>query len=265
MIIDRIVELEKLQKQTLEFEKHRRDQAKQAKERAQARSRLGGARIQCAKVWREKRCCVDCLQVCCVGDCNEHKKYSDTLCVQCDENHQEGPCNQVVYESRSRGQLDPEEDSMSKTPNGLRSRPKSCNSCKRQTNAKLINANYLVLGRPKSGHATFARGQSSAKPRDLRPQVDSAISATLEEDFEKLGIDATQGKPTPKPPKDRPNTACSERQRHFKGRVGIVPGKSYFSQRRMSLTDRSGRQRMKSATQKRKPSFRKQRPKTAFQ
>ena len=94
------INMEKLQKQTLEYEKVRREQARLSRERAQARSRLGGAKIQCARVWREKKCCVDCLQVCCVGDCNEQKKYSDTLCFQCNEKHQDGACMQNVYELR---------------------------------------------------------------------------------------------------------------------------------------------------------------------
>ena len=237
-ILDRLVELEKLRKQTIEQEKQRREQARIARERAQARSRLGGGRVQCARVWREKKCCKDCLQVCCVGDCNEHRKYSDTTCLQCEENHKTGSCMENVYDVRSRGQ-EVEEEQRPKTATTAKSRPNSCTSCRKTNNAKYINANNIVLGRPKSGNATFARGQSSTKPKDLRSTSAVFTSSVLEKDFEKLGLEPTKPDPNKeeKEEVERPNTACSDRQRHFRGRVGVVPGKSYFSQRRLSLTD----------------------------
>ena len=264
-VIDRLIELEKLRKQTIEIEKGRREQMRKEKERAQARSRLGGARIQCARVWREKKCCLDCLQVCCVGDCNEHKKYSDTLCFNCDENHKGGTCNEKVYDTRSRGQETEEKDkdNRPKTPSSLK-RPGSCPSCQNQklNTAKYINANNVVLGRPKSGNATFARGQGSSKPTDLRG---TSVGPALEKEFDGLGLEPTKSQTTvTEPPPERPNTACSDRQRHFRGRVGVVPGKSYFSQRRMSLTDAVTRERIKSAgSVRKKRSSRKKRPKTA--
>ena len=91
----------------------------------------------------------------------------------------------------------------------------------------------------------------SHKQKDIRPTNDNAINDVIEKEFERLGLEST----APAPPEEeeleddeeRPETACSNMSTAFgrlKGRSGIVPSKSYFSQRRLSLTDQTGRERV---------------------
>lgn len=268
LFVDRLMELHKLQLKTEENEDVKKERAKSARMRnngSGVRSRVGSARVQSARQ-RERWCCPDCTQPACVGNCPT-KEDVYPPCLICREKHCAGTCTENAYCAHTR--LDRSDAGLEKSKTRLQTRPRSCGHCQRRHNAKLINANNLILGRPRSGHATFSRGQSSQKPTDLRPKSagGALVSTELEKDFEKLGLE-----PVVDDRKDsisqRPSTACSSSSRRssyrLKGRAGVIPGKSYFSQRRNSLTDSSSRTRLRlAASAKRKKSLGNQRLKIA--
>ncbi|KAK3086235.1 hypothetical protein FSP39_015604 [Pinctada imbricata] len=212
-ILDRLVDLERLQIETEEWEQKRMSQINKRSKRT-ATAKNGN---------RDKRCCNKCLQPACVGDCPE-KVVQSTVCEMCRQPLcVSSQCKETKYEQRMRLPRDDERAPTPKPP-----LPRACKSCQSKTNAKLINANNLILGRPKSGNVTFSRGQSSMKPRDLRPNVSNeGNQQDIIRDFEKLGLNSTQN--------SRQNSAS--RIQRPRSRNGMLPGKSFFSQRRDSLTE----------------------------
>ena len=263
-IVDRLIEFERLQSKTHEYEQARKERlAKQARVR-EAKGKVGNTiRHQGAKL-RERKCCSDCMQLLCMGNCVEKGPAKSNLCKTCHDEHPASVnCSENMYSGRMRSERVSLEDEKPKTP--LPPRPKSCHSCQRSHNAKTINANNIALGRPKSCNLTFSRGQDSKRTRLLSQFTATQIPAEVERDLIKLGIDPVTMKVETKPavpeekPK-RPHTACETTTR---GRAGIYPGKSYFSQLRSSITDLAkATKRAKSAGPRRKTG-RKKRPNTA--
>lgn len=260
-IIDRLIDLERLQKKTKDWEVTRKEKIMRLARLREAKSKIGSTmRHQSAKL-RERKCCSDCTQIYCIGNCNVPAP-KDNVCKLCDEYHPPGSCSQNVYTNRSRSERVSLDDEPPKPPPNQR--PKSCHSCSRITSAKLINANNVVLGRPKSGHHTFSRAQNNYKPPPSRSASLSQITPEIEKELMKLGINpqsVIKQDPRPTTPQpERPSTACATETR---GRAAISPGKSYFSQRRTSLTDiAKSTRRVKSAIGGRNKS-RNKRPKTA--
>ncbi|XP_013396138.1 uncharacterized protein LOC106163173 isoform X2 [Lingula anatina] len=240
-MVDRLIEMERHQIDTEDWEEEKRERnQRNASQLTRQRNSVTNLtrgmssvqRVQSAKA-RDRRCVMDCVQPACVGDCLTKRNAMD-VCISCRQKDCDGQCANSLYESHSRssGQLgNGEKPSLSQ-------RPKSCNPCSRPNTAKYINANNVVLGRPKSGNATYSRGQASLRPKDLRPQT--PISASLVGEFNKLGID-------PNLPPPRPSTG----KRRPRGRNAIIPGKTYFSQRRDSLTENGPSGRVRSAGQRR--------------
>ena len=220
--LDRIIDIEKNQLETEEWE------GKRLKQTQIRRPRNLSARP------RDRRCCSTCLQPACVGDCPD-KCTSDNVCTLCRQPLCEGYCREMTYDDRMRHEREEEDE----IKTYLRPSSRICKCCQTKHNAKLINANNLLLGRPKSSNSTYSRGQSSTKPKDLRPCSVSDINADVLKDFEKLGIEPSR----PIPPK--PNRPRS--------RSLLIPGKSYNSNRKDSITDleRLRRRKPKSAKQKR--------------
>ena len=211
-ILDRLVDLERLQIETEEWEQRRLSQVNKKSKRA-ATAKSGT---------RDKRCCNKCLQPACVGDCPE-KNVQSTVCEMCRQTFcVSSQCKETKYEQRMRL---PRDEERAQTPKPQL--PRACKSCQAKTNAKLINANNIILGRPKSGNVTFSRGQSAPKPRDLRPTNDNSTNQDIIRDFEKLGLAPTQP--------NRQNSAA--RIQRPRSRNGMLPGKSFHSQRRDSLTE----------------------------
>ncbi|XP_033753689.1 uncharacterized protein LOC117337042 isoform X2 [Pecten maximus] len=236
-IMDRMVELERLQMETEDWEQKRSVQLH--KKRQRIISAKGGV--------KDKRCCNRCLQPACSGDCPEKLVQSD-ICDMCRQPFCVGNCKDNKYEQRMRQTRNVDDDKPPPAPKALASR---CKSCQGKHTGKLINANNLVLGRPKSGNITYSRGAASIKPKDMRHiGPDTPINAEVIRDFEKLGMDPYQS--------SRPCTARVQRPR---SRNAAHPGKSFYSQRRDSLTDAD--KNIAKLNRKKAKSIRLRRPKTA--
>lgn len=238
LILDRLVELERLQLDTEEWENKRYAQVSRKSKRA----------VSAKPVIRDRRCCSRCLQPACAGDCPE-KNVQFSVCEYCRQTFCVGSqCKETKYEQRMR---QPRVDD--ERPQQMKVLPRACKSCQIKHNAKLINANNLLLGRPKSGNATYSRGQSSSKPRDLRPRPDTPVSPDIVKDFEKLGLQAHQ------PPKSATPTQRMQRPR---SRNGMIPGKTFYSQRRDSISENE-KETLTNLKRKKMRSIRVRRPKTA--
>ena len=262
LLIDRIIELERLQAKTVEWEEARREKLYRQARLREAKQKIGyTVRHQSAKL-RERKCCSECLQLCCIGDCNVSPQKQNS-CNICGEFHPGSSCFENVYSNKKKSDRVSLEDDPPKHQPKLR--PRSCHSCQRHNAAKTINAGNVILGRPKSGHMTFARGQSNSKQIPSRSTSASQITPDIERELWKLGINpSTVIKQDPKPPvepPEQPSTACAAST--TKGRAAIAPGKSYFSQRRSSLTDIAKSTRRAKSAAVRPKSSKSKRPKTA--
>jgi hypothetical protein len=256
-VIDRLLEIERLQVKTEELEDIR------------GRGRVFRPQKQKVPIGRlvrtrERQCCSDCLQAACAGDCTEKVGPSverQGICSKCQERNCPGTCTKRTYEAHTRS-TSTEADSTSPASDNKsdRVRPKSCGSCRKPHNASYINANLTVLGRPKSGLATFSHGQAASKQKDLRPttpaRTEDKNADELGEEFDRLDVSEGDASQRPTTPGGR-----------LRGRASHLPGKSYFSQRRYSLTEDRPAFRAKSAGLRRskrvKSAKKRNRPKTA--
>lgn len=222
VILDRLVEMEKAQIVTKEWEARKLRKQSRRQQSSGSSSRSASARM------RDKRCCGLCLQVACVGNCPEKWLATDGRCDKCRELLCTGACQNTRYEQHMRQILGTSLGVGDKSPATFAPRPPSrgCHLCKERNNAKIINSNNLLLGRPKSCNATFSRGKASNRPRDLRPTSAFDLSASLLKDFERLGIEPQQPLPQPKSLSSRTHS-----------RNGLLPGKSAKSNRKNSISE----------------------------
>ena len=210
-ILDRLVEFEKLQKDTVEWETKRAMQLKRAIPK----------RIYSAKT-KDKRCDSNCLQTTCFGDCPE-KLVQSNSCENCRQALCTGTCKDLKYDQRMRQPRVEEE-----RPVTFKSLfPRACVSCQKRHNAKFINANNLILGAQRFNNATYSRGQSALRTKDLRPKCSPTLTKDVLQEFEKLNVEPTQP--------SRPSTSISFARP--RSRNAMLPGKSFNSQRKNSLTD----------------------------
>jgi hypothetical protein len=225
-LIDRFLELERLVTKTVEWEDRRRERCRTANRRRQAErdaaKREGKLRVQSAK-YRGTKCCSECLNQACTGDC-PMKKTSAQYCVHCRQEYCDGRCVHSTYNNHSRHSPSSESDEEDKLK--PKPRPRSCVPCQRKNTSKYINANQILLGRPRSSHATYSAGRKTAVLKD-GVKIDDPLNvhADLVKELDRIGLDTDQV--------SRPNTAKGRKK--FRGRPSVVPGKSYFSQRRDSI------------------------------
>lgn len=236
-LFDRVVELEKLQQETEEWE------VKRAVQISLKKNQVPLKRTPPIKP-KDKRCCPGCLQLACVGDCPD-KSVQLFCCDTCKQPYCTGTCRDIKYEQRMRqSRIDIDELPPTKVTNS-----RTCASCLRKNNSKFINANNVVLGRPKSCNSTYSRGQNSLKPKDMRPsRVETPVNSTLIKSLEKLGMEPYQQ-----------TKQVNSRIQRPRSRNSVFPSKSYFSQRKDSITEQetAGTKKKKLKQQKVK------RPKTA--
>ncbi|KAK7114585.1 uncharacterized protein [Littorina saxatilis] len=234
-MMDRLVELERYQIVTEDWEARKlRGQARRqekSEKNGTSSGRSGSSRL------RDRRCCGLCLQAACVGDCPEKRLPTASRCEKCHQPLCTGACQDSSYEERMRrvrssDNLDLEDKPPPPPP--PRSPSRGCHSCLRRHNGKVLNANNLVLGRPKSSYATYSRGKSSQRQKDLRPASAANMHGSLVKDFERMGIDPHQPAPPSKPPISRPRS-----------RNGLLPGKSSRSNRKFSITDSASSKKKK--------------------
>ena len=233
-VLDRLVELEKLQMDTVAWEQKRSIQLRKSASR-----KSGSAKL------KDRRCCSQCLQATCCGDCPEKLVQSNT-CEFCRQSFCTGTCKEVTYDQRMRQAR--VEDERPITPKVHF--PRACSTCQKKNASKFINANNLILGQPRFNNTTFSRGQFAYKVKDLRPKAETSFSQDIVSEFEKLGIEPTQ---------PRPNTAMPITNRP-KSRNSLYPGKSFNSQRKSSLTETDKASALK---KRRSRSAKTIRPKTA--
>ena len=251
-LISRMIEFERLQRKTVDVERERRLKGSRG-----IRNRSTSTQVAQTKSTAriDMNCCADCIQMACVGNCPS-KKLTSGVCFYCLENNCKGNCQNTVYESRTRAERSNFDEDIKTTPQRLR----ACPSCQKKQNAKDTNVNNRVMGRPRSGFCTFRTHSSRSK--DVKPKsILCNNNFELEEEFTKLGIVSDQTYDD----LDRPHTTGTVRR--LKGRAAVIPGKSFFSQRRDSLTDISKEDRVRLAviaTRKRLRSSKKKRPKTAM-
>ncbi|KAL8594283.1 hypothetical protein ACOMHN_000985 [Nucella lapillus] len=225
-LMDRLVEMEKYQIVTEDWE------ARKLRGQLRRQEKLG-SRAASARA-RDKRCCGLCLQSACVGDCPDKRRQAPGRCEKCHQPLCTGVCQDSRYEQRMRQARSSDSLILDEPPPPPPPRcpSRGCHSCLRRHNAKLINANSLLMGRPKSSHATYARGQNSCRPKDLRPKSAATLHSVLVRDFERMGIEPQRPSPPTKPSNSRPRS-----------RNGLLPGKSSRSNRRNSISDSGPKKR----------------------
>ena len=267
-LISRLIEFEKLQRKTIEMEKERKlrgvrgVKSRVPTPQSNSRSRL------------DMNCCPECIQAACVGNC-PNKKLPSGVCIFCSEKDCKENCQNSVYESRTRTadrcNFDDQDSKFSKTATAAVARPRTCPSCQQKYlyNSRPANGSQTsrVMSRPRSGYSL--QRTNSVKAKELKPKpcmLNNEID--LEEEFAKLGIVPAAGDEEGWPERSRPLTAGSGSARRLRGRAAILPGKSFFSQRKESLTDvitKEEKIRLAViATKKRLRSAKKKRPKTAM-
>ncbi|CAH1270604.1 FAM217A [Branchiostoma lanceolatum] len=243
-IIERLMEFERLQLQTIQWEMEKSRPSSRAASRSGA-GRDRSAALAKPKAGQGKPCHPDCVQPMCAGNCIQKRVPSGRACIHCRQRYCTGTCKEHGYDSHQR-QPPREEDDRKGSPSRL-TRPKSCTPChsKQRSNASVINENNTVLGRPKSSNTTFSRGQSSAPSKPIREHT-YASSKSKSNDAQK------HEKTAARPPTGRRTPG---------GRDKVMPGKSFSSQRRHSLTDLTATQaRDKQSTN---GTTKRKRPKTA--
>ncbi|XP_070575834.1 uncharacterized protein [Ptychodera flava] len=214
--MERLVELERLQWVTVNWEYDKLRSGKKSQ-----RHRNGNDRVQSAGPGarpKSRNCVDDCMQPACAGDCPSKRVMSAKGCYHCRKRTCNGSCTEYGYQHFIRSPRTDSDDEIQK-------RPKSCQSCTRKsTRANTINANNTILGRPKSLYATFST--SELYSTDPKPISAGAIQS------------ANQVIITPRPStapsgRSRPSTGKSSRP---KGRDSVNIGKSFTSQRKNSIT-----------------------------
>ena len=218
-IFDRLADLSRKEVDTEDWEDRRLTSARKRHHKS------SGSRPASSGCSRDKRCCNNCLQPACVGDC-PLKRHPSNVCDKCHQALCTGKCTETKYEQHMRQPREPS----SSVPPKIR-RPKSCRSCQKKHNAAFINANNVVLGRPSSAFSTFTRGKHSTKPKlDLRPVSISTTPEYITKGIEKLGLNATK-------PTTTPQTFAARRRARCRG--DMLVGKTCFSNLSRSLTELS--------------------------
>ncbi|XP_022092028.1 uncharacterized protein LOC110980045 [Acanthaster planci] len=237
-LIDRLIEMERLQITSAEWEKSQRlappkraASATQVRKGWNATAALPTERAQSAlaRSRQSRNCSPDCLQPLCAGECKIKRDPPSGGCCHCKQAYCQGSCTEFGYHLHIRQPRQAEEE---ESP----PRPKSCKSCTtgRTSNRKsTANTNTAVLGRPKSAFATF----SSARQMVRKPRPISAVALKASEDLANLELSSAVGASGDQ--SSRPKTASSSSGSRLKsrGRDSMLPGKSFTSQRRRSLTD----------------------------
>ncbi|XP_006816624.1 uncharacterized protein LOC102809597 [Saccoglossus kowalevskii] len=234
VIMDKLIELERLQWLTINWENDKQNKLKKS---SNSKQKNGMERAQSAGPstrFRSRNCAEDCMQPACAGDCPSKRVQSAKGCLHCKKKTCNGSCTEYGYHHFVRQPRSDSDDEM------LRTRPKSCHSCTRKsTRANTINANNTVLGRPKSAYATFSLSELyNVEPKSLGScsRMNGAVQSAQQ--IVILPSHATSRSSTPTSTKtfSRPSTAKSTTAHRPKGRDAVIPGKSYTSQRKNSIT-----------------------------
>lgn len=192
-ILNRIYEMAKLCVQSQEADQSKKEKTSQNKQ--MSRSRLG-ARMITTRSWKDKKCCSDCMQSLCTGNCPSKRMFGSEPCRVCHEHDCAGQCTKAVYDIRSR--KDKEEEITASKPIVPHAK---CTSCQYRYQLKLLQAKHGVQR---------SAGGNRPQPNESAEKTDNAEGMY--------------------------NVPSAAVQRRKSGRASIYPHKGYFSQRRMSLT-----------------------------
>ncbi|CAL1536537.1 unnamed protein product [Lymnaea stagnalis] len=207
-LMDRLVEIEKIQAKTARWETQRVRHVRRGK--------------SVTTKARSKRCCAPCLQPACVGDC-PHKRVHADCCVNCRQPLCTGSCTDTRYDQRMRQTKD--EGDLSLTPINP-SIARMCKTCQGRNNA--VAAQEIAQGRPRSAMTTFSRMQASTKGHTARPTSAEGVPEGLPITVSKMKLEPRVQIQMCRPKKLRPHS-----------RQGLIPGKSISSNLNQSLTDLS--------------------------
>ncbi|XP_071786045.1 uncharacterized protein [Asterias amurensis] len=235
-LIDRLIEMERLQIASAELERgvrvatpKRVMSAMQIRKGWNTAASVPTERAQSAlaRPRQSKNCSPACLQPLCSGTCEtKQDSLAHGGCHHCKQEYCQGSCTEFGYHLHIR---QPRDEEVNIPP----PRPKSCKSCNSRTSSRksTINNNTVILGRPKSAFATF----SSAKQRSGKSKSISSEARSVSDQMAQLELSSTPDAGGDKPA--RPKTAPGSSRSKPRGRNSMLPGKSFTSQRRHSLTD----------------------------
>lgn len=241
LIMDRLIEMERFQEDTSKLE--RKESLPSKRTTSQLEEKKGWtmdaakpterARNNLNKVGSQsKNCSSNCLKPACGGDCKPVVQSKG--CLHCRGRHCKGQCTEYGYHLHVRQPRDVRE----KKP-----RPKSCASCSKSGTKVLntLNANNIILGRPRSAFSTFSRVQQMRRSKQF-----ARMSYTNENDgglvsqrLKDLQLHAPMERESALDVAGRSAEALPRRARSarsHKGRDALLSGKAYNSQRRISIT-----------------------------
>lgn len=241
LIMDRLIEMERFQEETSKLE--RKESLPSKKGPSVLEEKKGWNSVAAKPTERahndldqkhkSKNCSENCLSVACAGNCSVKLEVPPKGCRHCYQNYCKGQCTEYGYHLHVRRPR----DSLQKRP-----RPKSCHSCSKSGKKVLntMNANNVILGRPRSAFSTF----SSVQMTNVKP---SKMACTNESDgglvsqrLRKLQLKAPMEK---EKVNSTPSNGLAPRRvksaRHLTGRDALLSGKSYHSQRKNSITTES--------------------------
>ncbi|BFZ19155.1 hypothetical protein BsWGS_22194 [Bradybaena similaris] len=171
-MMDRLVQLERLQMETQECEDRR---LRLMRKRPVSRGNKA----------RDRRGCTVCLQPGCTGGCSS-KRHDGTCCEKCHLSLCNGICRAIKCDLRMR-------DDRRATPNPAPT-PQHCyKPGDKQTETSKL-AGRTLLTRPKTAAAVVGRGRSQSECRDPRP-ISASVSGCLSKEAEKLGLELPRPKP----------------------------------------------------------------------
>lgn len=171
-MLDRLVQLERLQMETRECEDRR---LRLMRKRPVSRGNKA----------RDRRGCNVCLQPGCTGGCSS-KRLDETCCEKCHQTLCNGVCRAIKCDPRMR-------DDRRAAPNPAPTPPHCYKPGDKQPEtSKLPGRTPLV--RPKTAVAVVGRGRSLSESRELRP-ISASVSGYLPKEAEKSGFELTRPKP----------------------------------------------------------------------
>lgn len=175
-MLDRLIEMERLQIETQEWEVR---QLRLYRKRS----------VSCSNRPPDRRSSNSCNPQPVVGDSSNKMAAAD--CCQ--------KCHQALWteswkEARNEQCLrQPREDARLSTAPLIALPQKYCQSCRKGHNMRVKNVNHVVLRRPKSACPTQSRGRLSRKFRDFRPVSAANIVGYSQKSLEKNGLEPVSG------------------------------------------------------------------------
>lgn len=228
LIVDRLIEMIRLERETMEMENNgdkiplRSAISRQQRERFPLPPPTPNNTPP-----SNRRCSAECLQPACIGDCPTKLRYDSTVCQLCLENHLVNSCLENAYVSRCRSTT--RESRILEESSGI------------MEESEIQGEDFYSIEKLR-GLRAQVQSKSSAKDKleTSVPSTHRRISSNYSvlDDIRVVGTRHYISGGTSSQDVSRPGS---------RGRYGILPGKAYHSQRKISLTERPKSMRLKSA------------------